>query len=150
MKKAWVENGLIFIGPQECVPKDATDVINVPDDTEPEDIEIKNGTLVLKSTEKKLLEKLHKLRDKIKEEVLYKSDKKVEQILKEHGYRSIGDLKLYADLNTPEAVSLLEQYLRFDDLVWKFIDEDLQEMSLQELEEFNVDEFIENCCRNGT
>lgn len=147
MMKAWIENGNVFIGPEECVPPDASSVIDVPEDATIEDIKIEEGRLVLRNTEEKVLLKKEELRNKIKELVIKKLSEKVDTILKENGYRSLGDLKIYADLNSEEAVSILQYYLRVDNLVWKFIEEDLQEMSLQELENFNVDEFIENCFR---
>lgn len=66
MAKAWIENGVIFIGTDEIAPLTA---IDVPDDTLPQDLVVdKNGNVVLKSTEQKLQEKKQELLQKLSNE----------------------------------------------------------------------------------
>lgn len=144
MKKAWIENGLIFIGPEEFVPANAEDVIDVPDDTLPENLKIVDGKLVLKSEEEKAAEKREKLLSRFMEELIRKSDFKVFNFLKKNGYRSVGDLKLYADLGYEESQRLLQKYLDFDSALWNFIYNELPSMDVNDLENFNIDSFLEN------
>lgn len=66
MWKAWIENGNIFVAPDQSVaPPDA---IEVPEGTTPQDLKIVDGRLTLKTDEEKLQElkkqKLQELRVK--------------------------------------------------------------------------------------
>lgn len=50
-----------------------------------------------------------------------------------HGYIDLADVQFYASHNDPEAQALLRRYQAYDDLIWKWIDNDLP--SLKTLDE---------------
>lgn len=144
MKKAWIENGVIFVGPESGVPPYINYSIDIPDDVTPLDLKIVDGRIVFKSEEEKILS----LKEDITKKLLSYSDFKVQEFLNKNGYRSIGDLKLYAELEYSEAQNLLNLYLQFDNELWNFITNILPEKTLQELKEFNPYVFMDNLAKN--
>jgi len=58
---------------------------------------------------------------------------RVNEILKEYGYLSLGDVVIYADKGDAEAISLLRWYKKYDDAVWQWIDEVLPKLTKKEL-----------------
>ena len=70
--------------------------------------------------------------------------KRLENILKQYGYNSLGDVQLYASLNDSEAQAILNFYTNsngngYDDLIWDWIDNTLPNyQAVDELLAINV------------
>ncbi len=57
----------------------------------------------------------------------YLQEKRLQKILDQYGYNSLGDVQLYASQNDPEAQAILNFYTNtngngYDDLIWNYIE----------------------------
>ena len=80
------------------------------------------------------------LRQKLRSEMLSLRQTRIQQILSQPDmmYDSLADLKAYADSGDPDAKALLDWYMRYDDLVWSWIDNDLPQAADQDLESIDI------------
>ena len=80
------------------------------------------------------------LRQKLRSEMLSLRQSRIQQMLSQPDmmYDSLADLKAYADSGDPDAKALLDWYMRYDDLVWSWIDSDLPALPDESLEQTDV------------
>lgn len=130
MKRAWIENGFIFMteDPNLQIP---FEYIEVPDDITFEDLCIKDNKIVIKSEEDRKKE----LIQRVKEKILSKWREELKTKLTEKGYHDLGDLFIYASIGEPEAIELKNWYLQKDKDIFNLID-NLSKMSIDELKQF--------------
>lgn len=142
MLYAWIENGLIFaVERLEDVPQQYRDSVVVFKDLTTNDVSklyIDNNEIKLKPEESLKEEKISAIKNHLIEKVKAILNGK----LSDYGYYSFGDLIFYAQNGEKEANELLAWYKDFDKAVWDFIENDLPNKSLTELNTFSVDEFI--------
>lgn len=78
----------------------------------------------------------------IKDTLFYLFEKKTAEVFREHGYYSLADVMLYRE--SEEGGKLLSWYKRFDENIWNYIENQLSELSTEELFEMDVKNVIEN------
>lgn len=142
MLYAWVENGCIFaVERLEDVPQRYRNNVVVFEDLTAKDVSklyIDDGEIKVKDEQTLATEK----REKVKELLIDRAEKFITETFKKHGYYSLGDLLIYAQSSSQEAVELLSWYKQFDTKLWDFIETELAQKSLQELESFDIDNFL--------
>jgi len=141
MVYAWVENGHIFaVERLEDIPEQYRNDVVVFEDLTAKDVSklyIDDGEIKVKDEQTLVSEK----KEEVKKLLIDKVEKFITKVLREHGYYSLGDLLIYAQSGSREAIELLSWYKQFDTKVWDFI-ETLTQKSLQELESFDIDNFL--------
>ena len=70
------------------------------------------------------------IRSELERQLLELEMKRLDNILKQYGYNSLGDVQLYASRNDSEAQAILNFYTNsngngYDDLIWDWIDNTL-------------------------
>ena len=70
------------------------------------------------------------IRSELERQLLELERKRLDNILKQYGYNSLGDVQLYASRNDSEAQAILNFYTNsngngYDDLIWDWIDNTL-------------------------
>lgn len=86
---------------------------------------------------------LSKIKDYVKDTVIWLTERKIQEKLKEKGFYSIGDLSIYKDKNDSDAIELYEWYLNFDKKIWDWIDE-LPNKTVEELLEIDLKALVES------
>ncbi|MEM0326903.1 MAG: hypothetical protein QW733_07745 [Desulfurococcaceae archaeon] len=144
MVYAWAEDGHIFaVERLEDVPEQYRNSVVVFEDLTAKDVSklyIDDGEIRVKDEQMLVSEK----REEVKRLLIDKAEKFITETLKKHGYYSLGDLLVYAQSGSQEAIELLSWYKQFDAKVWDFIETQLGQKSLQELESFDIDSFLNN------
>ncbi|QID32290.1 hypothetical protein [Pampinifervens florentissimum] len=141
MVYAWAEDGHIFaVERLEDIPEQYRNGVVVFADLTTKDVSklyIDAGEIKVKDEQTLALEK----REEVKRLLIDKAEKFIADTLKRHGYYSLGDLLIYQS-GSQEAAELLSWYKQFDAKVWGFIETELAQKSLQELESFDIDNFL--------
>lgn len=85
-----------------------------------------------------------KLKDYVKDTVIWLAKEKIQKKLSEEGFYSIGDVLVYKDRNDQDAIQLYEWYISFDTAVWDWIENTLPKLSEEELLEIDLKSLVEN------
>lgn len=85
-----------------------------------------------------------KLKDYVKDTVIFLAKEKTNKKLSEKGFYSIGDVSVYKDRNDQDAIELYEWYISFDTTVWDWIENTLPELSQEELLKIDLKSLVEN------
>ncbi|MEM0326853.1 MAG: hypothetical protein QW733_07485 [Desulfurococcaceae archaeon] len=85
-----------------------------------------------------------KLKDYVKDTVIWLTKAKINEKLSEKGFYSIGDVLVYKNRNDQDAIQLYEWYISFDTAVWDWIENTLPKLSEEELLEIDLKSLVEN------
>ena len=85
-----------------------------------------------------------KLKDYVKDTVIWLAKETIQKKLSEEGFYSIGDVLVYKDRNDQDAIQLYEWYISFDTAVWDWIENTLPKLSEEELLEIDLKSLVEN------
>ncbi len=85
-----------------------------------------------------------KIKDYVKDTVIWLAKEKINKKLSEKGFYSIGDVLVYKDRNDQDAIQLYEWYISFDTAVWDWIENTLPKLSEEELLEIDLKSLVEN------
>jgi hypothetical protein len=69
------------------------------------------------------------VKERIKTFLLSTEKSRVRKILRDYGYLSLGDLELYASKGDEEAQAILKWYLVYDDKLWAWIENVLENLN---------------------
>jgi len=89
-----------------------------------------------------------KLKDYVKDTILWLTKEKIQKELSKRGFYGIGDLLAYKDRNDAEAVELYEWYIAFDTAVWDWIENTLPQLNNEELMQIDLKALIEELGNN--
>ena len=149
MLYAWIdENGtLCTTYDLEFVPDKYKTTCKIFDELSISDADklyVDNNEIKLKPEEMLKEEKILQIKNRLIEKVKSILNEK----LSKYGYYSFGDLLFYAQAGEQEAIELLEWYRNFDEAVWNFLENEIFQKTLQELETFNDEEFLNGILQN--
>ncbi len=85
-----------------------------------------------------------KLKDYVKDTVIWLAKEQINKKLSEKGFYSIGDVLAHKNKNDQDAIQLYEWYISFDTAVWDWIENTLPELSEEELLETDLKSLVEN------
>lgn len=71
-------------------------------------------------------EKISELKQEAQKRLVQYEKQRLQKILDEYSYIDLSDVQLYANQNDTEAQAILSWYQAYDDLVWSYIDNDLE------------------------
>ena len=72
---------------------------------------------------------LSTIKTEIQKQLLQVEKQRLNKILDSYSYISLADVQFYTSQNDPEAQSILSWYSSYDDLIWQYIDNDLQNIT---------------------
>lgn len=86
---------------------------------------------------------LTKLKDYVKDTIIWLEKEKVQKKLSEKGFYSISDVLVYKSKGDIDAEELYEWYISFDSKVWDWIENELSNKTNEELLEIDLKALVE-------
>ncbi len=84
---------------------------------------------------------LPQAKTELEQQLLQHQKQRLQKILNDYGYIDLSDAQFYANQNDEEAKAILNWYSTYDDLIWQYIDNDLQEFT-------NIEELLQIDMKN--